>query len=314
METIDSSIWVERYRPQTIQDVIAPIEVISFLEKAKERGVTSNLIFYGPYGTGKTTVALALCKELEADYIHINGSIDTSINDVRYKVETFATSNTIFGNKDKLKIVIMDECDRMSDQAQDSLKGLIELTSKKCRYIFISNHIEKVNGGLLSRTQEFPFGVNESQKKMLIKGYFGRVKAILDNEEVKYDPKILAQFIVSKYPDFRKILGELQKFADAYGEINENIFDLQDESITTDLITAMKEMKVDAVRKIVSTIDPIGFYITIYIDMKELIDKSSIIPFIHILGEFTYRHGVTGNKEINLMDCCTTIMEQVKWK
>ena len=160
MKTTESSIWNEKYRPQVIKDVIAPDEVIKFLEKAKKKGVVSNLVFYGPFGTGKTTVALAICRELEADYLHINGSLDTSINDVRYKVETFATSKSLYS--DNLKIVIMDECDRMSGAAQDSLKGLIELTSKKCRYIFISNHIEKIHGGLLSRTQEFPFGDRKS--------------------------------------------------------------------------------------------------------------------------------------------------------
>ncbi len=312
METINSSIWTEKYRPQTIEDVVAPTEVIQFLNKSKDKGVVSNLIFYGPFGTGKTTVALAICKELGADYLHINGSLDTSINDVRYKIETFATSKSLFN--DGLKIVIMDECDRMSDQAQDSLKGLIELTSKKCRYIFISNHIERVNGGLLSRTQEFPFGVSENQKKMLIKGYFERIKHILDSEEISYDPKIVAKFCVSKYPDFRKTLGEIQKFADAYGEINEDIFNLQDESISIDLIEAMKSKQVGTIRKIVSIIDPATFYSTIYQDIKTHLAEKSIIPCIHTLGQFCHWHVTTINKEINLMDFCVTLMEEVEWK
>lgn len=312
MKPSESSLWTERWRPQTFEDVIAPKKLHQYFDKIKEDGDISNLFFYGPYGTGKTTTALAIAKELNADYIHLNSSIDTSINDVRYKVQTFATSQSLFS--ESKKIVILDEMDRISSEGQDALKGLIELTSNRTRYIFITNHIERVHEALLSRTQKFSFGVNTTQKKELIKQFFNRVKYILDTEKVSYDSKVLAKFITDGYPDFRKIIGELQKFSKMNGEINEGIFEMQDEAVVTDLLQSLKEKKIDSMRKIVSSIDPSAFYSTFYGDMKSHIKNESIPTCIHILGEHTYRDGVSMNREINLAECCLSLMEQLKWK
>jgi len=312
MNPVESSLWTERWRPQKFEDIIAPIELHEYFNKIKEDKSISNLFFHGPYGTGKTTTALAIVKELQSDFIHINASLDTSINDVRNKVQTFATSQSLFA--DGQRIVIMDEMDRISHEGQDALKGLIELTAKRTRYIFITNHIERVHEALLSRTQSFSFGVNESQKKDLIKQFFKRVKFILDTEKVIYDAKVIAKVVTNGYPDFRKTIGELQKFAKMNGEINDNIFNLQDETLSLDLIETLKSKKIDAMRKIVASIDPSSFYLTFYNDLKSHIENESIPTCIHILGEHTYRDGISMHREINLADCCVTLMEQIKWK
>jgi DNA polymerase III delta prime subunit len=226
------------------------------------------------------------------------------INLTVYKNHNFITANGI----------VVGNCDRISHEGQDALKGLIELTAKRTRYIFITNHIERVHEALLSRTQSFSFGVNESQKKDLIKQFFKRVKFILDTEKVTYDAKVVAKVVANGYPDFRKTIGELQKFAKMNGEINDNIFNLQDETLSLDLIETLKSKKIDAMRKIVASIDPSSFYLTFYNDLKSHIENESIPTCIHILGEHTYRDGISMHREINLADCCVTLMEQIKWK
>ncbi len=312
MKPNESSLWVERWRPQKFQDIVAPSKIHQYLEKVKKDGDISNLFFYGPYGTGKTTTALAIVKELGVDFIHLNCSLDTSINDVRYKIQNFATSKSLMN--DLKKIVILDEMDRISSEGQDALKGLIELTSKRTRYIFITNHKERVHQALLSRTQLFSFGVNEKERAELVKQFFKRVQNILKTEKVKFDSKVVAKFVAEGYPDFRKTIGELQKFSKMNGEIDENLFNMQDEVISLSLIEALKNKKIDDMRKIVSAIDPSSFYSTIYVDLKKYVDNSSIPTCIHILGEHTYRDGVSINREINLADCCVNLMENIKWK
>ncbi|GAF99862.1 unnamed protein product, partial [marine sediment metagenome] len=224
----------------------------------------------------------------------------------------FATSKSLL--KTGLKVVIIDECDRLSAEAQDSLKGLIELTAKKARYIFITNHLERVIPALISRTQEFSFGVNEAGKKDIVMQYFKRACFILDSEQVPYDKKIVAKLVTERYPDFRKVIQELQKFFMMNGEINEFIFNLQDESLSLNLIEAMKAGKVDDVRKLCSSVDPVAFFKSFYFEIKKYVENESLMVAINVLNQGNWRHGVAPFKEVNLADCCFTLMQEVKWK
>ncbi len=308
-----SSIWCEKFRPQNFDDLIVPAGVRQFLEQVKEDGEVPNLLFSGLHGTGKTATAKSITKELDATMMHMNCSFNTSINDIRFEVTRFATTNSIenFGGK---KIAILDECDRLSTEAMDSLKGLIEEVHTNCRFIFITNRYQKIIGPLDSRTQHFQFGANESEKEELVVQYFKRCQFILDNEGVEYDMEVLAQFITELFPDFRKILNELQKFSKAHGKIGEGIFDYQDDKLVSNLVDVMKSLKFDDMRKLVTALDPQTFYSTMYGNMDEFL-KNEIKPdVVEILGEWAAKDGTTIDREINLAACCTIMMKVCKGK
>lgn len=309
-----SSIWVEKYRPQNFDDLIVPSGVRQFLQQIKEDGETPNLLFSGIHGTGKTATAKVITKELDATMMHMNCSINTSINDIRFEVTRFATTNSIenWGGK---KIAILDECDRLSTEAMDSLKGLIEEVHNNCRFIFITNRYQKIIGPLDSRTQHFQFGHNETEKEELVVQYFKRCQFILDNEGVEYDMETLARFITELFPDFRKILNELQKFSKSNGEITEGIFDYQDEKLISGLVDVMKAAKFNDMRKLIPALDPQSFYSTMYGNMDEYL-KDSIKPDVtEILGEWAAKDGTTIDREVNLAACCTVLMKTChkKW-
>lgn len=313
MEKIgSSSLWVEKYRPKIFADLIAPADLHRFLKSVKKDGDVPNLLFNGPAGTGKTTTAIAIAEELGASYLHLNASINRSINDIRYQVQSFATTKSLVS--DSRKIAILDEFDRLTPEAMDALKGLIEETESNCRYIFITNNIQKVIAPLISRCQQFSFGVDEVGKKDLILQYFKRSKYILEAEKIKYDKETVAKFCVELFPDMRKILNELQKFSKANGEINEDIFNFLDDAVIRDLVVEMKAKQFDNVRKIVGPIDPGTFYTSFYDDLKTYIKNESIPDVVVTLAEYAFRDSLVVDREINLMACLIELMKSVKWK
>lgn len=309
-----STLYVEKYRPQSFEDIIAPATLHTYLQNIIKDGDVANLMFSGPAGTGKTTTALAIVKELGADLLHLNAALDNSINDIRFKVRNFATTKSLFSDT---KIAIIDEADRLSGGlggGQDSLKVLIEESSSNCRFIFITNNITKMIEPLTSRCQSFSFGTNENDKKTLLTQFFKRAQFILDEEKVKYDKGVLAEFVTSVYPDFRKILNELQKFVKAHGEIDERIFSRADSAVMLNLIDEMKSKSFDKVREIAGSIDWNIFYSTFYQDMKTHIENSSIPDTVVILAEYAHRHGFSIDQELNGVACLTELMRGTKWK
>lgn len=313
MEKIGAkNIWVEKYRPQTFADIIAPPSLQRFLVSVLEAGEVPNLLFNGPAGTGKTTTAKAIARELGSDYLYINAAIDRSIDTIRYKVQSYATTKSLFS--DARKICILDEFDRLTAEAADSLKSLIEETEFNCRYIFITNNIQKVIAPIISRCQQFSFGTDAEGRKDLLIQFFSRCRFILENEGVEYDKKILIEFIDKLFPDMRKIINELQKFSMSHGEIDSNILNLTDEAVIKELVVEMKAMKFDAVRSIASSLDPSSFYRSFYDDIKEYLKSDSIPDIIVILAEYAYRDGVSIDREINLVACLVELMKGSKWK
>lgn len=306
-----SSLYCEKYRPQTIKDLIIPEKIKTLFLDCIEKQDIPNFLFASSAGRGKTSTAFALCKDIKCDSLYINGSVETSIDTLRYKVTQFAMTGSFFDAK---KVVIIDECERLSPQAQDGMKALIEQTESNCRFILTTNNISKIIDPIKSRCQLVDFNFSQKETKNLIVAYFKRVCWILDREGIKYDKQMLAEFIQKIYPDFRRILNELQKFIKMYGEVNKDIFETLDGSQFTNLVAEMKAKKFSNIRKIVSNINPDDFYGTFYNQIDELLQDSCKPDVIMILGKYSYESSLSVNKEISLAACIIELLRSCQWR
>ena len=307
-----SNLWKEKYRPKTFKDIIIPDSVRTFLNTMKETGQLMDVIFDGPAGTGKTTTALAIVDEMDLSSLYVNTATDGSIDDVRFKVKSFATSKSLFD--DKLKVVILDEADRLTPKAADSLKVMIEETTDYCRFIFITNHFSKMIPPIVSRCKYQSFGSTQETRKELLVKFFGRCKFILENENVEYDKVALGKFVAELFPDMRRIIGELQGYNMSHGKIDEGILNLIDDSLVTDIVKHMKEMKFDVVRTLASEIDPQGFFKNFYDRIHEFVKPECRPDVVVMLNEYACNDSIAINKELNMVACLTEMMKTVKWK
>jgi DNA polymerase III delta prime subunit len=311
MELIgNSSLWVEKYRPQTVKDLILPETVKNYFFKLVEEQEIPNILLAGRAGLGKTSIAFALCNVLKADKLYINASIENSIDVVRYKVQQFAMTSSFSDGK---KIVILDELDRMQ-AGQDALKALIEQTESNCRFIIITNNLAKIIEPIKSRTHYIDFNWQKKEQQALMLSYFKRICWILDQENVKYDKKVLAEYVQKMYPDFRKTLNELQKFVQMQGEVSDKIFNSMDDSQFNSLTTELKNKKFNNVRKIATDLDPDQFYMTFYREIDLLLVDSCKADIILLLAQYSYESALTVNKEITLTAALVQIMRTAIWK
>lgn len=306
-----SSLWEHKYRPQTVNDLIIPQNIKSlFLQYIKDKDIPQ-LLFSSTAGRGKTSSALALCSDLGADLMYLNGSIDNSIDMLRYKVSQFAMTSS-FG--DGGKVCIIDECERLSSAAQDGMKGLMDVSEGNCRFILTTNNISKIIDPIVSRGTHINFNFSPAETKNMIVTYFKRMCYVLDTEKVKYDKKVLAEYVQEMYPDFRKTIGGLQKCYKMNGEIDSNIFKNIEGSSFNSLIEEMKNKKFNNVRKIISDIDCDTFYSTFYKQIDDILDPTCMPNIIMILGQYTYESALSVSREVTLAACCTAIMREAKWK
>lgn len=311
MEIIsNSSLWVEKYRPKTVKDLILPDHIKTFLAKIVETKEIPNLLFFSSAGRGKTSTAFAIVNDIDADVLYINASIENSIDTVRYKVQQFAMTSSFSDGK---KVVILDEMDRMVN-AQDALKALIEQTEANCRFIITTNNLAKIIDPIKSRTQLIDFNFTSKESTNLMLQYFKRVCWILEQENIEYDKKTLAEFVKKSYPDFRKTLNELQKYIQMHGSVDENIFKLSDDTNMSSLIGEMKAKKFNSVRKIATEIDPSSFYGLFYKEIDNLLDDKCKPAIIMILAESAYKASLSVNQELELVSCLIQIMRDANWR
>jgi DNA polymerase III delta prime subunit len=306
-----SSLFVEKYRPQTINDLILPANFKKLFDKFISDKDIPNLIFSSSAGRGKTTTAYALCKDIGLEYLYINGSVETSIDTLRYKVTQFAMSNSFY---DGTKVCIIDEAERLSNPAQDGMKALIEQTEANCRFILTTNNMSKIIDPIKSRCQLVDFNFTQTETKNLIIAYFKRICYILDNEKIKYDKKVLAEFTQKMYPDFRRTLNELQKFTKMHGEVSIEIFNNLDGAMFSNLVDEMKAKKFNNIRKIIADMNPEDFYQTFYDQIDELIEPTCMPNVIMVLGQYAYESSLSISKEITLAACVTNLLREIKWK
>ena len=307
-------LWVEEYRPKTIDDCILPQSLKTLFTSFIEKGELSNLLFSGTPGVGKTTVAKALCEQLKCDYIMINGSEESGIDVLRSKIKSFASTSSLSGGK---KVVIIDEADYLNPQStQPALRGFIEEYHKNCRFILTCNFKNRIIGPLHSRFSNLEFKIANKDKPKLASKLFERATYILKEQNVDFEERVVAELINKHFPDFRKLINELQRYSVA-GTIDAGILvNFSDENLKT-LVSHLKGKEFGDMRKwVVNNIDndPVKIFRKIYDSMYENLQPETIPHAVLIIADYQYKSAFVADQEINLVACLTELMSQVKFK
>ena len=301
-------LWVEKYRPQKIDDCVLPKSIKKTFQDMVDSGEAQNLLLCGGAGCGKTTIARALCNELDTEYIIINCSEDGNIDTLRTKIRNFASTVSISGAK---KVVILDEFDYSNAQStQPALRGFIEEFSSNCRFIMTCNFKNRIIEPLHSRCTNVEFRIPSGEKPELAKQIMERLKTILNTENVSFDEKVLAQLILKHFPDFRRIINELQRYSIS-GTIDAGILSNLGEIQLQQLISAMKGKDFTSVRKwAVENLDNdhTRIFRKIYDGLYESFEASSIPAAVLILADYQDKASRVADQEINLTACLTEIM------
>ena len=312
--TVMEYLWVEKYRPKVIADCILPSAMKKTFTDMVESGEVQNLLLSGGAGCGKTTVARALCNELDSDCIIVNCSEDGNIDTLRTRIRNFASTVSMSGNK---KVVILDEFDYSNAQStQPALRGFMEEFSANCRFILTCNFKNRIIEPLHSRCTCINFQIPTKERPTLAKQMLQRVKGILDAEGIAYDDKVIIELIMKHFPDFRRILNELQRYS-VSGKIDVGILTQLGEIKIKELISALKSKDFTSVRKWVvenSDADSVSLFRQIYESMYECFTPSSIPKLVLILADYQYKAAFVADAEINMTACLTEIMMECEFK
>ena len=309
-------LWVEQYRPHTIDDCILPDSIKESFNAFIKQKQIPNLLLSGTAGIGKTTVAKALCDEIGSSYITINGSDEGRFLDtVRNKVRSFATTVSLTSAAPH-KVVIIDEADNTTSDVQLSLRSAVEEFHSNCRFIFTCNFPNKIIEPLHSRCTVIDFKIRNGDKPKLQVAFFKRLKNILSENEVTCEPEILQKLVVRYYPDWRRLINETQRHA-ASGNINSLVLvDIADVTMD-DLIRSLKNKEFTTVKKwVVNNInnDPSVVIRKIYDSLYETLQKSSIPEAVLILAKYQYQIQFVADQEINMLACLTEVMMSCEFK
>ena len=307
-------LWVEEYRPKTIDDCILPQSLKTLFQSFIEKGEISNLLFSGTPGVGKTTVAKALCEQMNCDWIMINGSEEGGIDVLRTKIKNFASTVSLSGGK---KVVILDEADYLNPQStQPALRGFVEEFHKNCRFILTCNFKNRIIEPLHSRFSNIEFRISPKDKGKLATKLFERVSYILKEQNIEYEEAVVAELIKKHFPDFRKLINELQRYS-VSGTIDAGILvNVSDENLKT-LVAHLKTKEFSNMRKwVVNNLDndPVKIFRKIYDSMYTTLQPETIPHAVLIIADYQYKSAFVADQEINLVACLTELMSQVKFK
>ena len=309
-------LWVEKYRPKTIDDCILPDETKKTFKSFLDKGEVPNLLLAGPAGCGKTTVAKALCNELGVDFYVINGSdegrfLDTVRNNAKNFASTVSLSSTA-----KHKVIIIDEADNTTNDVQLLLRAFIEEFSGNCRFIFTCNFKNKILEPLHSRCAVIEFSITGKQKPAIAASFFKRIQTILDQEGVGYEQKVLIELINKHFPDWRRVLNECQRYSSG-GQIDSGILAHFSDVKVNDLVKKLKGKDFPEVRKwIVNNLDnDTGVLLRrIYDACYDSLVPNSIPSAVLILAKYQYQMAFVADQEINMLACLTEIMVECEFK
>ena len=310
----ETFLWCEQYRPKDVESCILPKNLKDTFSEFIQSGQVPNLVLSGGSGVGKTTIAKAMIKELGATYMMINGSEESGIDVLRTKIKNFASTVSLHGGR---KYLILDEADYLNPQStQPALRGFMEEFHKNCGFIFTCNYKNRLIEPLHSRCSVVDFVIPNSEKPKLASQFFERIEDILNKQNIEYDKRVIIEVINKHFPDWRRILNELQRYS-VSGVIDAGMLvDIAEINIK-ELMQSMKNKEFTNVRKwVVNNLDndAVRLLRRIYDNLYDYVEGSSIPHVVVVLGEYQYKAAFVADQEINLLACLTEIMARAKFK
>lgn len=307
-------LWVEKYRPRTIEDTILPQQLKDTFQAIIDTGELPNMMFSGTAGLGKTTIAKAMCNQLGLDFIVINGSEEGNIDTLRGKIKQFASSVSLQGG---YKVVILDEADYLNPQStQPALRGFIEEFSNNCRFILTCNFKNRIIEPLHSRCSVYEFNTSKKDLPALAAQMFKRLQDILNTENVTFDAKVLPQLIMKHAPDWRRVINEAQRHSIG-GTLDSSVLLANGASGYSELVKYLKDKDFKKMRSWVVNhmdVDTVSIFRGLYDSMHEYVQPQSIPQLVLILADYQYKDAFVADHELNVVACMTEIMSSVSFK
>ena len=310
----ESLLWVEKYRPKSIEDCILPESIKKTLRDVVSQNKIPNLMFTGTSGIGKTTAARAICNETQADYLIINGSDEgRMIDTLRTKLTQFCSTISLSGSR---KVVIIDEADYMNaDSVQPAMRNFTERFADNCSFIFTCNYKNRIIEPIHSRCAVIDFSLKNGEKQVIAARFMKRVEGILSDESIDYDKEVIAKLVLKHFPDFRRVLNELQRYSTS-GEINSGVLANIKEMNLKELIDSLREKNFSKMRQwVVANVDndPATVYRKIYDELYNVVDKGSIPQAVLTIAEYQYKSAFVADQEINLVACLVELMAECEF-
>jgi len=310
---MDNFLWVEKYRPKTVKETILPSELKTTFQNFVDNGIPNLLLSGGP-GVGKTTIARAMLEEVGSDYMVINGSMNGGIDTLRNDIKSYASTVSLNG---KRKFVILDEADYLNPQStQPALRNFMEEYSKNCGFILTANYKNRIIEPLHSRCSVIEFIIHKENKPVLANKFLQRVQDILKEENVEYDKKAVVELIIKHFPDWRRIINELQRYSTS-GKIDAGILTQMSDGSFNTLIQALKKKEFNQMRKWVAENldnDPTTIYRKLYDSCNTNMKETSIPILVTTIADYQYKSAFVADQEINLVACLTALMIECEFK
>lgn len=306
-------LWVEKYRPRSIEDCILPERLKTPFQEYVNQKSIPNLLLSGGAGVGKTTVAKAMCEEIGCDYMVINGSDESGIDTFRTKIKTYASAMSLSGGR---KVIIIDEADYLNpNSTQPALRNAIEEFASNCSFIFTCNYKNRIIEPLHSRCSGIDFILKNGEKAKMATLFFKRIGMILNQEKVEYDNAVVAELIKKHFPDFRRVINELQRFSQ-FGKIDAGVLSQVSDSSINEVIGHLKNKDFGAIRKwiVSSEIDSQTLYRKVYDSLYDMLKPQSIPQAVIILADYQYKQAFCADAEINMVACLTELMVNLEFK
>jgi len=310
---MNESLWVERYRPHKVADCILPDDLKNTFQQYVDRKEIPHLLICGTAGTGKTTIARALCEEVGCDYLIINGSDENGIDTFRTKIKNYASSMSFSGTK---KVIIIDEADGLNpNSVQPAMRAAMEEFAHNCTFIMTCNYKNRIIDPLHSRCAVIEFKLRKEDKPKMASLFMKRAAQILKNEGVEFDAPVLAEVVKKHFPDYRRVLNELQRYA-VSGKIDAGILASVADVSLSELIKSLKAKDFSSMRKWVSensNDDSVRIFRKIYDGLYDYMEKGSIPLAVVVLAKYQYQAAFVADQELNLVACMTEVMSDCEF-
>lgn len=305
-------LWTEKYRPKKIEDCILPDRLKKPFQEYVNQKSIPNLLLTGGAGVGKTTVAKAMCEEVGCDYLVVNGSDENGVDVIRFKIKNYASSMSLSGGR---KVVIIDEADYLTANAQAILRNAIEEFAINCSFIFTCNYKAKIIEPLHSRCAVIDFGLKNPEKSSMASQFFKRLQNVLESEKIEYDDKVVVELVKKHFPDFRRVLNELQRYSQ-FGKIDTGILAQIGNVQLNEIITHIKAKDFGAIRKWVALndLDSNTVFRQIYDTLYDIMKPQSIPRAVVILADYQYKAAFVADYEINLSACLIELMANCEYQ